>query len=84
MAGEESDKPPDVGKCRHYWVIEPANGPVSPGLCQICGQTGVFKNYITGPWDSTRPKVAHRLDEAERYEFYPDGQPDDREIALVC
>ena len=48
MTGEESGKPPDGQKCRHYWVIQPANGPVSQGLCQICGETREFKNYV-GP-----------------------------------
>ncbi len=32
--------------CRHHWVIQPATGPVSPGLCQICGEAREFKNYV--------------------------------------
>ncbi|MFQ6028562.1 MAG: hypothetical protein ACE5Q6_13830 [Dehalococcoidia bacterium] len=39
---EEQDAP----VCRHYWVIQPATGPVSQGSCQNCGETREFKNYV--------------------------------------
>ncbi len=32
--------------CQHHWVIEPANGPVSWGECQICHEAKEFKNSI--------------------------------------
>lgn len=32
--------------CRHHWVIQPATGPISPGVCQNCGETREFKNYV--------------------------------------
>ena len=32
--------------CRHHWVIQPATGPVSAGLCQVCGESREFKNYV--------------------------------------
>ncbi len=32
--------------CAHHWVIEPANGPVSQGACQVCGEVRGFKNFI--------------------------------------
>ena len=32
--------------CAHHWVIEPANGPVSQGECQVCGEVRGFKNFI--------------------------------------
>ncbi len=32
--------------CRHYWVIEPATGPTSLGVCQSCREAKEFKNYI--------------------------------------
>ena len=38
-------------KCAHYWIIEPANGPVSLGVCQVCQEVRAFKNYIE-VWDS--------------------------------
>ncbi len=39
--------PVDEGPvCAHYWVIEPANGPVSPGQCQNCLEIREFKNFV--------------------------------------
>ena len=32
--------------CRHHWVIETANGPISWGVCQICHEGKEFKNSI--------------------------------------
>ncbi len=41
--------------CRHYWVIQPATGPVSQGLCQTCGQAREFKNYVeASTWGDDR------------------------------
>ncbi|MDA1337658.1 MAG: hypothetical protein O3C23_02775 [bacterium] len=31
---------------RHYWVIQPANGPTSDGKCQFCKETRDFKNFV--------------------------------------
>ena len=42
-------------QCMHYWVIQPATGPVSPGICQTCGATREFKNYVEGAsWGDSR------------------------------
>ena len=30
--------------CRHYWIIEVANGPVSRGSCKYCGLKKEFYN----------------------------------------
>jgi hypothetical protein len=30
--------------CRHFWVIEVANGPVSRGQCKYCGAGKEFFN----------------------------------------
>ena len=35
-----------VLECRHYWIIEPAKGPVSQGECQNCGESREFQNSI--------------------------------------
>ena len=32
--------------CRHYWIIEPAKGPVSKGECRYCRETREFQNSI--------------------------------------
>ncbi len=32
--------------CSHHWVIQPADGPVSLGVCKFCRETREFRNYI--------------------------------------
>ena len=45
----------DVSTCRHHWVIQPADGPVSNGSCQVCGETREFKNYVeSATWGDRR------------------------------
>ncbi len=38
----EADSP----ECKHHWLIESPQGPVSRGICQLCDATREFKNYI--------------------------------------
>lgn len=33
-------------ECRHHWVIETAAGPVSRGVCKLCGAHKEFGNYL--------------------------------------
>jgi len=33
--------------CHHHWVIESANGPVSVGVCRLCGARREFFNYLS-------------------------------------
>ena len=33
-------------QCCHHWEIQPATGPVSSGVCQVCGEVREFKNYV--------------------------------------
>jgi len=42
----EQIQSPEAPGCRHHWVIQPATGPISPGVCQVCGETREFKNYV--------------------------------------
>ncbi len=32
-------------ECIHYWVLEPPFGPISKGVCKICGTEREFKNF---------------------------------------
>ena len=34
--------------CRHHWVIDSADGPVSRGVCKNCQQVREFENFIGG------------------------------------
>ena len=53
--GVEETAAATVSDCRHHWVIQPADGPVSNGACQICGETREFKNYVeSATWGDSR------------------------------
>ena len=30
----------------HHWVIEPPDGPTSPGVCRGCGEVRSFQNSL--------------------------------------
>ncbi len=34
-------------RCRHHWMLERADGPISRGVCRFCGAEREFRNYIT-------------------------------------
>ena len=34
--------------CSYHWMIERPNGPVSNGVCRLCGETRKFQNYVEG------------------------------------
>ena len=34
--------------CRHYWVVESADGPSSRGVCKFCGARDEFCNWFSG------------------------------------
>ena len=37
---------PVAQTCCQHWNIQPADGPVSSGVCQICSETREFKNSM--------------------------------------
>ena len=49
-------EPPRVlaeGACAHHWLIEPAKGATSKGVCRLCGESRQFNNsggveYVQG------------------------------------
>ena len=43
-----------TAECIHYWLIEPANGPTSNGICKECKEKKSFTN--------TEPYYLGRLD----------------------
>jgi hypothetical protein len=32
------------GQCRHHWLIESPEGPISMGICKLCGAQKEFRN----------------------------------------
>ena len=34
--------------CQHHWVIDRPSGPLSKGVCRLCGENREFQNYVEG------------------------------------
>ena len=49
--------------CSHHWIIEPANGPTSQGICQVCQEVRGFSNHIAEKsWGETGVQSAKNKD----------------------
>ena len=35
--------------CKHHWLIESPHGPISKGICRICGDEKGFRNSLDTP-----------------------------------
>ena len=45
---------PEINSCSHHWVIGAPEGPVSIGVCKICGVDKEFNNFVEGSsWASS-------------------------------
>ena len=39
-------------ECKHHWLIASPNGPVSEGVCELCGIKQEFRNSVPiSGWD---------------------------------
>ena len=57
-------------QCAHHWLIETADGPVSKGECQLCGEEREFSNsvgYMVSNWQhkTQQSPAAPQPEEAE-------------------
>ncbi|MFC2001463.1 hypothetical protein ACFLUZ_03035 [Chloroflexota bacterium] len=43
---EVSEKLKPEVECHHYWLIEGAKGPISRGVCKLCGTEKEFLNSL--------------------------------------
>ena len=41
--------PVTQASCRHHWVIEAPNGPISRGVCKLCHAEKDFQNSFRDP-----------------------------------
>ena len=47
----------DNDECRHHWVIESPHGPISKGICRICGDEKGFRNSLDTPTEDENNKT---------------------------
>ncbi len=72
----------EPAQCRHHWVIQPATGPVSQGVCQACGEVRDFQNYVeAASWGDTRLANRSRGQATEDVAKTVAGGRDDEEDA---
>ena len=54
--------------CAHHWMIEPANGPTSRGVCRMCDRIRSFTNAVISnngsDWSTIAAARAGRRDNA--------------------
>lgn len=44
--------------CRHHWIIESPHGPISKGVCKICGEEKEFQNFMPDmSWDGDQSSL---------------------------
>ncbi len=46
LSGVISSEQPRITGCRHHWIIEPAENPLSQGVCRNCREVRAFKNFM--------------------------------------
>ena len=58
-----------ITQCAHHWLIETAAGPVSKGVCRLCGEERQFTNstdfHSTWTTQPQRHTVAPQPEEAD-------------------
>ncbi len=52
---EITEEPVAPDRCRHYWIIESAEGPISKGVCRLCGAEKEFFNSFYGSVKDNSP-----------------------------
>ena len=59
-ANAVAEKPAATG-CRHHWIVETPNGPVSKGVCKLCGEKRDFENIFFGQGQVYEPPKSTSL-----------------------
>ena len=57
----------EVPGCCHHWEIEPAEGPISLGVCRLCHESKEFKNSIES-YEAPRPAQGQKPADADAEE----------------
>ncbi len=66
---------PTVPQCPHHWVIEPADGPTSEGVCRKCAEVKTFaKNVAQNTWSNQGDPTPSASQVRDRKRSRPEGQ----------
>ena len=58
----EAEMKPEQEPCRHHWIIQPVEGPISLGVCRLCLEEKEFQNNTDDWWTVKKPGPRHRPD----------------------
>ena len=67
----------DIGACAHHWVYAAPNGPISTGVCKLCGDRGFAANSIGAeftPSLNTRKETERKEEVAGRSKYKADSR----------
>lgn len=79
---EENNTTGAMVGCRHHWVIESARGPVSHGICKVCGLEKDFYNSAPEEYSMRRrAPVAIMEEREEKVESVPIDELEESELA---
>jgi len=69
------EEPGDKSECKHYWLIESAGGPVSRGICKLCGMEREFLNS----WSASKyaEKNSRVFELPDMLEEKPESEPEE-------
>lgn len=62
---KQVEQPVQTQTCQHYWIIEPAVGPTSKGVCKRCGSVKIFLNIVE---DSQPRETVNKIFTSEELE----------------
>ncbi len=69
---------PTVPQCPHRWVIEPADGPTSAGICRKCAEVKTFANYVAqNTWSNEGDPTTRASLVRDRKRSRPEEQAED-------
>ncbi len=71
--------------CRHHWLIESPQGPISMGMCKLCGAQKEFSNSATGfLWeDAPLSELSHSRWGKSRDLHAPTGDGEDGGVSTA-
>ena len=69
MVLQETSIAEERSTCRHHWIIQPADGPVSLGVCRFCHEAKEFQNSVE-EWGFDRVPLRARQRGPVREDFF--------------
>jgi hypothetical protein len=83
-ARPKNEAPTAAAQCTHFWVIEPARGPTSAGVCKRCGAAKEFHNSLSDLWPAADEAPATVESDEEKTEAEPKAEKEEAEGDVIA